>query len=156
MRPAIYFNNQKNHCISPLKTDIYCLQRFDTVGWRQEEHPVCKKIEWWGAGILICLQQGADDLHIWSSWCHCHPISCFIKIQIGLTLSGPSLRRLSWKKRPFGVCLKHTLNQTCTGRVPGVETGNRKVHEEKLLATLDGLKMCVRRMWGPAWKIVSN
>jgi len=23
---------------------------------------------------------------IWSSWCHCHPIvSCFIKIQIGLT-----------------------------------------------------------------------
>jgi len=27
---------------------------------------------------------------IWSSWCHCHPIiSCFIKIQIGLTLGCP-------------------------------------------------------------------
>jgi len=32
-----------------------CLQCFDAVGWRQERHPVCKKTEQWGAGVVICL-----------------------------------------------------------------------------------------------------
>jgi len=33
---------------------------------RQEEHPACKKIEWRGAGMVICLKwgSGADDLHM--------------------------------------------------------------------------------------------
>jgi len=26
-------------------------------------HPVCKKSEWWGAGVVICLTRGAD-LHV--------------------------------------------------------------------------------------------
>jgi len=31
-------------------------------------------------------------IYIWSSWCHCHPIiSCFTKIQIGLTFLLPAL-----------------------------------------------------------------
>jgi len=30
---------------------------------RQEGHPACKKTEWWGAGVVVYLQQGAD-LHI--------------------------------------------------------------------------------------------
>ena len=30
---------------------------------RQEGHPACKKTEWWGAGVVICLEWGAD-LHI--------------------------------------------------------------------------------------------
>ena len=30
---------------------------------RQEGHPACKKTEWWGAGVVICLERGAD-LHI--------------------------------------------------------------------------------------------
>jgi len=28
--------------------------------WRQEGHPACKKLEWWDAGMVICLEQGAD------------------------------------------------------------------------------------------------
>jgi len=28
----------------------------------QEEHPICKKNDWWHAGVLICLQQGASGL----------------------------------------------------------------------------------------------
>ena len=32
------------------------------VGW-QEGHPAGKKTEWWGAGVVICLEQGAD-LHM--------------------------------------------------------------------------------------------
>jgi len=27
---------------------------------RQEGHPACKKTEWWGAGMVICLERGAD------------------------------------------------------------------------------------------------
>jgi len=30
---------------------------------RQEGHPACKKTEWWSAGVVICLERGAD-LHI--------------------------------------------------------------------------------------------
>jgi len=30
---------------------------------RQEEHPACKKTEWWGTGVVVCLEQGAD-LHM--------------------------------------------------------------------------------------------
>jgi len=46
----------------------------------QEEHPACKKFEWCGAGMVICLERGADDLHM----IHCHPIIfSFIKIQNG-------------------------------------------------------------------------
>ena len=29
---------------------------------RQEEHPACT--EWWGAGVDICLERGADCLHM--------------------------------------------------------------------------------------------
>jgi len=29
----------------------------------QEGHQACKKTEWWGAGVVICLEQGAD-LHM--------------------------------------------------------------------------------------------
>ena len=42
------------------------------VGW-QEGHPACKKTEWWGAGVVICLERGAD-LHM-PIWCHCHSLS---------------------------------------------------------------------------------
>jgi len=51
------------------------------VGW-QEGHPTCKKTEWWGAGVVICLERGAD-LHV----AQLMPltVSCFSKIQIGFT-----------------------------------------------------------------------
>jgi len=32
------------------------------VGW-QDGHLACKKTEWWGAGVVICLERGAD-LHM--------------------------------------------------------------------------------------------
>jgi len=31
---------------------------------RQEGHPACKKTEWWGAGVVICLQRGADWFYL--------------------------------------------------------------------------------------------
>ena len=30
---------------------------------RQEGHPACKKTEWWGTGVVICLERVAD-LHM--------------------------------------------------------------------------------------------
>ena len=49
-------------------------------GW-QEGHWACKKTEWWGAGIVICLQQGAD-LHMAQLMPLPLTASCFSKIQI--------------------------------------------------------------------------
>ena len=56
------------------------------VGW-QEGHPACKKTEWWGAGMVICLERGAD-LHMVQLMPLPLTVSCFSKIQIGFYLSG--------------------------------------------------------------------
>jgi len=40
---------------------------------RQEGHPVCKKTEWWGAGVVICREQGVD-LHT-AQLRDCHSLS---------------------------------------------------------------------------------
>jgi len=52
------------------------------VRW-QEGHPACKK-QWWGAGVVICLEQGAD-LHMAQVMPLPLTVSCFSKIQIGFT-----------------------------------------------------------------------
>ena len=58
---------------------------------RQEGHPACKKTEWWGAGMVICLERGAD-LHRPMAQLMPLPltISCFSKIQIGFTFLVPA------------------------------------------------------------------
>ena len=42
---------------------VHCVYPFSAmtllVG-RQEGHPACKKTEWWGAGMVICLERDAD------------------------------------------------------------------------------------------------
>jgi len=56
------------------------------VGW-QEGYPACKKPEWWGAGVVICLEQSAD-LHTAQLMPLPLTVSCFSKIQIAFYLSG--------------------------------------------------------------------
>ena len=51
---------------------------------RQEGHPVCKKTGWSGAGVVICLERGAD-LHLAQLMPLPLTVSCFSKIQIGFT-----------------------------------------------------------------------
>jgi len=60
--------------------------------WRQEGHPACKKLEWWGAGVVICLERDAD-LHMAQLMPLPHTVSCFRKIQIGFF---PLWYRPSW------------------------------------------------------------
>ena len=43
---------------------------------QQEGHPACKKSEWWGAGVVICLERGAD-LHIVQPMLLPLTVSCF-------------------------------------------------------------------------------
>jgi len=47
------------------------------------------KIEWWGAGMVICLEQGAD-LHMAQLMPLPLTLSCFSKIQIGFTFLVPA------------------------------------------------------------------
>jgi len=56
---------------------------------RQEGHPVCKKTEWWGAGVVVCLERGAD-LHMAQLMPLPLTVSCFSKIQIGFTFLVPA------------------------------------------------------------------
>ena len=69
---------------------------------RQEGHPVCKKTEWWGAGVVICLERDAD-LHMAAQLMPLPlTVSCFSKIQIGFTflvpghLGSPRQRAVKW------------------------------------------------------------
>ena len=91
------------------------LQCFDTVGWHQEEHPTCKKLnDEVLAWLSVCSE--VQMICIWSSWCHCHPIiSCFIKIQVGVTFL-----LLAYPDRPGKEAIK--LLSVMSGKKPTVTT----------------------------------
>jgi len=55
---------------------------------RQEGHPACKKTEWWGAGVVVRLEQGAD-LHMAQLMPLPLTVSRFSKIQIGFIFPVP-------------------------------------------------------------------
>jgi len=56
---------------------------------QQEEHLACKKTEWWGAVMVICLERGTD-LHM-AQWIPLPlTVSCFSKIQIGFIFLVPA------------------------------------------------------------------
>jgi len=86
---------------------------------RQEGHPACKT-EWWGAGMVICLERGAD-LNMAQLMPLPLTVSCFRKIQIGFTFLVPaypgSPRKRAVKRVCVCVCVesigyaaKHTLH----------------------------------------------
>ena len=56
---------------------------------RQKGHPACKKLSDGGAGIVICLVQGAD-LHMAQLMPLPLTVSCFSKIHIGFTFLVPA------------------------------------------------------------------
>jgi len=56
-------------------------------GGRKGIRPV-KKTEWWGAGVVICLERGAD-LHTAQLMLMPLIVSCFSKMQIGFTFLVP-------------------------------------------------------------------
>ena len=51
---------------------------------RQEGHLACKITKWWGAGVAVCLERGAD-LHMAQLMPLPLAVSCFTEIQISFT-----------------------------------------------------------------------
>ena len=68
---------------------------------RQEGHLACKITEWWGAGMVICLELGAD-LHMAQLMPFPLTVSCLSKSQVGLTFlvpahpGSPGQRAVKW------------------------------------------------------------
>jgi len=89
--------------ISEVIISRMCLQCFDAVGWaRKGIRPV--KTEWRGAGVVICLERGAD-LHIAQLMPLPLTASCFSKIQIGFTFLVPADLSNPGKAGPLNGCV---------------------------------------------------
>ena len=77
----------------------------------QEGHLACKILEWWGAGIVICLERDAD-LHMAQLMPLPLTVSCFSKIQIGstfLVLAHPGSPRKGLLNGCVCVCVRVCL-----------------------------------------------
>ena len=70
-------------------TVLYAFSALTLLVGRQEGHPACKKTEWWGVGVVICLERGAD-LHMVQLMPLPLAVSSFGKIQIGFTFLVPA------------------------------------------------------------------
>jgi len=58
---------------------------------QQEGHLVCKKTEWWGIGVVICLGLERNaDLHVAQLMPLPLTVSCFSKILLGFTFLVPA------------------------------------------------------------------
>jgi len=72
------------------------------LGGRKRVWPV--KTEWWVAGMVICMERGAD-LHMAQLMPLPLTVSCFSKIQIGLTFLVPAHLGSPGKKAVIRVCV---------------------------------------------------
>ena len=72
------------HCIISVPSVLWCCW----LGGRKGIRAV--KTEWWGAGMVICLERGAD-LHMAQRMQLPPTVSCFSKILIGFYLRDPTL-----------------------------------------------------------------
>jgi len=77
------------------------------VGW-QEGHPACKKTEWWGAGVVICLERDAD-LRMAQLMPLPLTVSCFSKIQIGFTFLVPAYLGSPYKRAVKRACVLYCM-----------------------------------------------
>ena len=89
---------------------------------QQEGHPVSKKQEWWGAGVVICVERGAD-LHMAQLMPLPLTVSCFSKIQIGFAFLVPAHPGSPGQRavKRVCVCVYHSLQ--ALGNTLSVETG---------------------------------
>jgi len=76
-------------------------------GWIYTAHyrlSACKKAEWWGAGVVICLERRAD-LHMAQLMPLPLTVSCFSKIQNGFTFLVPAHLGSPGKRAVKRVCV---------------------------------------------------
>ena len=81
---------------------MFALSALTLLVGRQERHPACKKLEGWGAGVVICLERGADL----PRWCHCQsPSLASVKSRIGFTFLVPAHPGSPWQRAVKRVCV---------------------------------------------------
>ena len=67
-------------------------------------HPACRKLQWWGTCMVICLERDAD-LHMAQLMALPLTVSCFSKIQIGFTILVPAHPGSPGKRAVKRVCV---------------------------------------------------
>ena len=82
--PKIIINDAINLCFNCNLCQFCAFSALMLLVGRQEGYPACKKTEWWGAGVVTCLEQDAY-LHMAQLMPLPLTVSCFSKIQIGFT-----------------------------------------------------------------------
>jgi len=95
-------NLQTNH-ISDTTVTVCAFSAFTLLVGRQEGHPTCKKLSDGGAGVVICLERGAD-LHVAQPMSLPLTVSCFSKFRIGFTFLVPVYLRTPGKRAVKRVC----------------------------------------------------
>ena len=112
---------------------------------RQEGYPACKKTEWWGAGMVICLERGVD-LHMAQLKPLSLTVSCFSKIQIGFTFLVPAHPGSHGKRAVKRVCVVCTL---CPKKVSPLNILQQPPQTctdlNEILHTQDDIYFCHRR-----------
>ena len=102
----------------------WCLQCFGAVGWAAGRASGLLKTEWWGAGMVICLEWGAD-LHMAQLMPLPLTVSCFSKIQIGFTFLVPAHWGSPGQRAVKRVCVCLTAAFNC-----------RILHDTSLMSTV--------------------
>ena len=108
------------HALTVSHTCLYCsatepvipvpsVLRRCWLGSRKGIRPV-KNLEWWGTGMVVCLQRGAD-LHTAQLMPLPLTVSCFSKIQIGFTCLVPAHPRSPGQRAVKRVCAYHALTK---------------------------------------------
>ena len=97
---------------SKLRQDLQC---FDAVGWVSGGASGLWKTEWWGAGVVICLERGAD-LHMAQLMPLPLTVSCFSKIQIGFTFLVPDHPGSPGKRAAKWVCVRRDYSVLCRAK----------------------------------------
>jgi len=89
VKPQLNQSSNQSVSIPTCYQYTYCLQCFDAVGWAAGRASGLEKTEWWGAGVVVCLEKGAD-LHMSQLMPLLLTVSCFSKIQIDFTFLVPA------------------------------------------------------------------
>ena len=91
------------YLFDPFQWYIFAFSALMLLVGRQEEHPACKKTEWWVAGVVSVWSE--VQTCIWPSWCYCRSLS-LASVKFRLVL--PFRYRLTWvvpEKEPLNVCV---------------------------------------------------
>ena len=110
---------------------------------RQEGHSACKKTEWWGAGVAICLERGAD-LHMAQLMPLPLTVSCFCKIQTNFTFLVPSHPGSPGQRAVKRVRVYHELTKSLASCMAADESSG-SLGTARSLAVLDERRGTQRR-----------